>query len=433
MDAVEQKILAAVDAQRETLLAFAQDIGAHAEPGFFETRTAARVAELLRGCGLSPQTGLARTGVKAVLQGGAPGPCAAVIGELDGILCPAHPAANPENGVAHACGHNAQLTALVGAALALSAPGVAEALSGSVAFFAVPAEEYVPIGTRQALQKQGVEFCCGKSELLRTGGFDGVDLALTTHVHMIPCESDLLLGNVACNGFTSKTVVFHGKAAHAATAPHAGVNALNAAALALNAVGLLRETFRECDTVRIHTNIREGGAALNVGPETVVMEAMVRAATLEALDDAARKFDRACTHAAEALGAHAEILTYQGYMPVRPAPADPALLAAAAALPGLSAQCAEPGMQNIASTDVGDLSQVMPVVNFTHGGTAGALHSADFAVTDVDKAYIAPAKMMALTAYHLLKDGAVLARRTMDGFTPVFTRESYIETVRRQG
>lgn len=41
MDAVEQKILAAVDAQRETLLAFAQDIGAHAEPGFFETRTAA--------------------------------------------------------------------------------------------------------------------------------------------------------------------------------------------------------------------------------------------------------------------------------------------------------------------------------------------------------------------------------------------------------
>ena len=355
------------------------------------------------------------------------------IGELDGILCPAHPAANPENGVAHACGHNAQLTALVGAALALSAPGVAEALSGSVAFFAVPAEEYVPIGTRQALQKQGVEFCCGKSELLRTGGFDGVDLALTTHVHMIPCESDLLLGNVACNGFTSKTVVFHGKAAHAATAPHAGVNALNAAALALNAVGLLRETFRECDTVRIHTNIREGGAALNVVPETVVMEAMVRAATLEALDDAARKFDRACTHAAEALGAHAEILTYQGYMPVRPAPADPALLAAAAALPGLSAQCAEPGMQNIASTDVGDLSQVMPVVNFTHGGTAGALHSADFAVTDVDKAYIAPAKMMALTAYHLLKDGAVLARRTMDGFTPVFTRESYIETVRRQG
>ena len=88
------------------------------------------------------------------------------------------------------------------------------------------------------------------------------------------------------------------------------------------------------------------------------MEAMVRAATLEALDDAARKFDRACTHAAEALGAHAEILTYQGYMPVRPAPADPALLAAAAALPGL-AQCAEPAER--AGTD--GAPPVMPVVN----------------------------------------------------------------------
>ncbi len=113
MDAVEQKILAAVDAQRETLLAFAQDIGAHAEPGFFETRPPPAWPNCCAAAGFR-RNALARTRVKAVLQGGAPGPCA-VIGELDGILCPADPAANPENGVAR--GHNAQLTALVGAAL----------------------------------------------------------------------------------------------------------------------------------------------------------------------------------------------------------------------------------------------------------------------------------------------------------------------------
>lgn len=213
MDAVEQKILAAVDAQRETLLAFAQDIGAHAEPGFFETRTAARVAELLRGCGLSPQTGLARTGVKAVLQGGAPRPLRGRHRRAGRHSLPrCTPPQIPKTALpclrAQCAAHRAG-----GRRAGAERAGVAEALSGSVAFFAVPAEEYVPIGTRQALQKQGVEFCCGKSELLRTGGFDGVDLALTTHVHMIPCESDLLLGNVACNGFTSKTVVFHGKAA----------------------------------------------------------------------------------------------------------------------------------------------------------------------------------------------------------------------------
>lgn len=430
MDAIEQKIISVVDAHKTELLAFAKDIGTHAEPGYYETRTAARVEEQLRALGLTPQTGLARTGVKAKLAGGAPGPCAAVIGELDGILCPSHPAANPQNGLAHACGHNAQLTAMIGAAIALCDSEVTPALAGSVAFFAVPAEEYVPAAERKKLAQEGVMFCCGKSELIRRGDFADIDLALTTHVHMIPCESDLLLGNVACNGCTSRTVLFHGKAAHAAAAPHEGVNALNAAALALSAVGMLRETFRERDTVRIHTNIREGGAALNVVPDTVAMEAMVRAASLDALNDATQKFDRVCLHCAEALGARAEIIPAQGYMPVRYSAACGALRQAAAALPGLSAAYASPSQQNLACTDVGDLSQLLPVVNFTHGGVTGALHSADFAVADAEKAYIAPAKMMALTVYHLLRGGAQGAKEVMEAFSPVFTRESYIEAVK---
>ncbi len=463
MDAIEQKILAAVDARREMLLCFAREIGAHAEPGFFETRTAGRVAGLLRGFGLPVETGLCRTGVRAVLTGtahsapaaagagkvsgtahsaptaaAAPGakaaerPCLAVIGELDGILCPAHPNANPENGLAHACGHNAQLTAMLGAAAALCEPEVAAALCGSVQFFAVPAEEYVPVPTRAELRKEGVEFCCGKSELLRRGAFEGVDLALTTHVHMIPCESDLLLGNVACTGSVSKTVTFRGKAAHAAVAPHLGVNAQSAAALALAAIGLLRETFRERDAVRIHTKLKESDTALNVVPDTIVLEAMLRASSLEALHDVAEKFDRACLHCAAALGAAAEIVNAQGYMPVRYTPACSALLQAAAALPALSAACAEPAMQNMACTDVGDLSHVLPVVNFTHGGVSGALHSADFAVADEEKAYLTPAKMMALTAYHLLRDSAANARQVMADFTPVFTRESYVQAIRGQ-
>lgn len=474
MDAIEQKILAAVDARREMLLCFARDIAAHAEPGFYETRTAGRVAEILRGFGLPVETGLCRTGVRAVLHGAAQrvqdaesgpgaaqrmqnaesgpgaaqngenrpgaaagacapsGPCLAVLGELDGILCPAHPGANPENGLAHACGHHAQLAAVLGAAAALCEPEVCAALGGSVQFFAVPAEEYVAVPTREALRREGVEFCCGKSELLRRGAFEGVDLALTTHVHMIPCESDLLLGNVACTGFVSKTVTFRGKAAHAAAAPHLGVNAQSAAALALSAIGYLRETFRECDTVRIHTKLKESDTALNVVPDVIVLEAMIRASSLAALHGVAEKFDRACLHCAAALGATAEIVNEQGYMPVRYTPACPALVQAAAALRPLTAECAAPAMQNLASTDVGDLSQVLPVVNFTHGGVSGALHSADFSVVNEEKAFLAPAKMMALTAYHLLRDGAAGARQVMKDFTPVFTRESYVQAVRGQ-
>ena len=430
MDALEQAIVAAVDRHAQQLLDFSRAVAAHAEAGFFEFETAKRTAQMLRAAGLSPAEGLARTGVKAVLAGGADGPCAAVIGELDGIRCPAHPQAVPGTGMAHACGHNAQLAAMAGAAFALSQPEVAQALCGSVAFFAVPAEEYVPIPTRRQLASEGVRFCCGKSELLRTGAFDDVDLALTTHVHMIPCERDFLLGNVASSGFVSKTVTFKGRAAHAAAAPWDGANALNAAALALSAVGLLRETFRDDDCVRIHTNVTRGGDALNVVPGTAVLEAMVRAKNLAAIEDAAAKFDRACRHAALALGCEAEIDTQQGYMPVRFAPACRAQQLAAAAL-GKNAACEEarPELYNNASTDVGDLSHVLPVVNFTHAGAAGALHSADFRLADEEKAVLAPAKMLALTVYHLLRGGAALAREVTEGFSPVYSAAQYVRHI----
>lgn len=429
MDETAKKILAAIDAHRADIIAFAKDLQDKGESGFHETRTARCVNEMLRRCGLSARTELAATGVKAVL--GTKGPCVAVIGELDGVLCPAHPKANKANGIAHACGHNLQLAALVGAAFGLSCPGVMDALAGSVAFFAVPAEEYVRAEVRAEMAKShGIRFCCGKSELLRRGEFNGIDIALTTHVHMVPCEADLLLGNNACNGFVGKTVRIHGKAAHAAAAPHKGVNALNAAALSLSAIGMLRETFQEKDTVRIHTNILKGGDALNVVPDLVEVETQVRANNLPALSDVSKAFDNAFQCASAALGARAEIVTHQGYMPVRESPAHPASLAAAALLGGgLHIEHAQMGLHNMASTDVGDLTQVLPVINFTHGGVTGGLHSADFAVTDEEKAYIMPAKMMALTAYALLREDAALAKQTIADFVPAMTVEEYIARI----
>ncbi|MEG0911545.1 MAG: amidohydrolase [Ruthenibacterium sp.] len=429
MDAIAQKILTQIDANRDALIAFAKKIAAEAEPGFYEEHTAQKVVDFLENCGLAPQTGLARTGVKATLGDKKPRVC--ILAELDGVACPAHPQANAANGLAHACGHNLQLTALAGAAMALTDPAVAQALDGSVAFFAVPAEEYVRLETQAAVAKSdGIRFCCGKSELLRIGAFSDIDIALTTHVHMIETDADLLLGNNACNGFLCKSVVFRGKAAHAATAPHLGINALNAAALSLSAIGMLRETFREKDTVRIHTNILRGGDALNVVPDAVTLEAQLRAANLTALHDVSAVFDRACTGCAAALGAKAEIETHQGYMPVLPSAAHAASIAAAKTIGGhLHIKHADLSVQNMASTDVGDLTQVLPVINFTHSGVAGALHSAEFHVTDEEKAYIIPAKMMALQVYELLKNGAVLAQKTLADFTPALTLDAYIKQI----
>ena len=427
MEPVAAKIIEIIDAHRADIIAFANDIAQHPESGFFEQRTAEKIAAALENCGLAAQKGLARTGVKAVLAN--EGPCVAVIAELDGVCCPQHPFADAKTGVAHACGHNLQLGALYGAALALSVPEVAAALSGSVAFMAVPAEEYVRAEVQANLREtDGIQFCCGKSELIRIGAFEDVDLALTTHVHMIDCAADVLLGNNACNGFIIKTVILHGKAAHAAAAPDQGVNALNAAGLLLSAIGMLRETFRESDTVRIHTNILNGGTALNVVPDVIEIEAQIRASNLTALTDAAKKFDRACVHCAAALGATAEIKTHQGYMPIRPMAAEQAGIDAAAML---GAVCAAVDIRahNMASTDVGDLTQILPVINFTHSGVSGSLHSADFCVTDAEKAYILPAKMFALTVYNLLKNGAQTARHDIETFVPAMTRQEYITRI----
>lgn len=58
----------------------------------------------------------------------------------------------------HACGHHAQIAAMIGASLALADEEVKASLSGSVSFFAVPAEEYIDADKRPALQKEGIEF-----------------------------------------------------------------------------------------------------------------------------------------------------------------------------------------------------------------------------------------------------------------------------------
>lgn len=433
MDIIEQKILAAIDHRAEELLAFAEDIYRHPEPGYRESRTAGQIAGLLTREGLEPEKGLAVTGVKARLSGrGEPRGkvhTVALIGELDAIACPRHPDADPSTGVAHACGHHAQLAAVAGAAMALCDPEVADALCGDVVFFAVPAEEYTDLDYKAGLMHEGViRYGGGKSELVRIGAFDDVDIAVNHHLHVLPQGEDLLLGNNPTNGFVLKKIIYEGKAAHAAISPHEGVNALNAAALGLSALAYQRETFREKDTVRVHGIITHGGDVTNVVPDHVELEAQVRAGNLEAMLDAAKKADRAFEAGAHAVGGRVVIRNYPGFLPILPFQTPPCALRAGEALKDrYRVGCVDLAVRNCASTDVGDLSHLMPVLGLNTFGFTGALHSADFRVTDPDVACLLPAKAMALTAYHLLRDGARGAGELLAGFRPAFTKEEYLE------
>lgn len=428
IDETGQRILRLIDVHKDQIIAFAEDIAAHPEPGYEEFCTAGKTAEVLKNLGYKVTEHLARTGVKGT-KSIKEGPSLTVIGELDAIGCHSHPNANPVTGVAHACGHHAQMAAMIGCAIAMADPDVQECLAGTVNFLAVPAEEYIDADKRARLKKEGIEFCCGKSEMIRTGVFDDTDIALTTHVHMVPVEEDFYLGNPACNGYSAERVTVRGKAAHGAIDPWNGVNALSITTSAIQMMGLMRETFREEDHVRLHNVIRKAGDVINSVPDEAIVETKVRAASLDKICEITDMVNRAYAGSAYAFGGKIEMEKLQGYMPIIPRAADNALIEAADDL-GLNYRTVQKGDFNNACTDVGDLSHLVPVVNFTFKGFEGKLHGADFKITDPEKAYILPAKLLALTVYKLLKNGGQEAKKIAKSYTPVFNKESYIQYVK---
>lgn len=428
IDETGQRILRLIDVHKDQIIAFAEDIAAHPEPGYEEFCTAGKTAEVLKNLGYKVTEHLARTGVKGT-KSVKEGPSLTVIGELDAIGCHSHPNANPVTGVAHACGHHAQMAAMIGCAIAMADPDVQKCLAGTVNFLAVPAEEYIDADKRTRLKKEGIEFCCGKSEMIRTGVFDDTDIALTTHVHMVPVEEDFYLGNPACNGYSAERVTVRGKAAHGAIDPWNGVNALSITTSAIQMMGLMRETFREEDHVRLHNVIRKAGDVINSVPDEAIVETKVRAASLDKICEITDMVNRAYAGSAYAFGGKIEMEKLQGYMPIIPRAADNALIEAADDL-GLNYRTVQKGDFNNACTDVGDLSHLVPVVNFTFKGFEGKLHGTDFKITDPEKAYILPAKLLALTVYKLLKNGGQEAKKITKSYTPVFNKESYIQYVK---
>ena len=412
MDQTEALIIETIDRHREEILEFARDIYSHAELGYKEFQTSGKFVKKMEQLGLRTEKGFAITGVKAYLnEDKKENASLALLGELDALRIPEHAFANPETNAAHCCGHHAQMAGVFGAALALTVPEIAEKLDGQVVFFATPAEEYGEIEFKNQLREQGkIRYGGGKCELLRIGAFDDIDLCLTHHIRP---GNEILVGSGTGNGFVSKVIRVLGKASHAAGAPEKGVNALSAASLGLQALGLNRETFRDEDCVRVHPIITKGGNLVNVIPDEVVVETLVRGKTIEAFTDAAKKTDRSFKAGAIAMGAKVEISTLPGYLPTL----------AEEALPVIEASGHAGG-----STDVGDVQHLMPVYTFNTGGVKGGLHQIDFEVTDEEEAYIVTAKMFALAAYGLLKEKAQRSRELVDQYEPVFKNSAeYVE------
>ena len=394
-----------IDAKADELTAIAKTILKNPEPGFRELKTARLVAEQFGALGMQPRSGLAVTGVRADASGTSAGPTLAILGELDSLIVSDHPHADPDTGAAHACGHHCQIAIMLGAATALTNHDVLDNLAGRIAFMAVPAEEYIEIEYRDDLRRAGkIEFLGGKPELVKLGEFDDVHLAMMLHTTSNPAEKLMCISNTN-NGTVAKRIQFIGRASHAGGAPHLGINALNAAMMAMTAINFNRETFRDEDSIRVHPIITKGGEAVSAVPADVRMETFVRGRTVEALMDANAKVDRALKAGAMAVGAQVKIQTIPGYMPLQQNKAMAEIFRANAA--------ELVGEENVGyvdhrggSTDMGDISRLMPVIHPYVGGATGLSHGATYVVEDYALAVIKGAKALAYTAIDLLGDNA---------------------------
>ena len=423
---LKKKAHEAIDAYAKEIEEFVRDIGKHAELGFFETRTASKTAEFMKRLGLPVEEGVALTGVEGLLDTGRDGPKLAVMGELDSVVCFDAEDADKSTGAAHQCGHHVQLGFLLATAAGLVKSGVASDLVGKIVFMAVPAEEYIQIERRVKLKEEGkLHFLGGKAEMIRLGRFDDVDMSMMIHASSNRPGPFVDTAQTS-NGFIGLTVRYVGKQSHAAAAPELGVNALNAAVLGITAVNALRDTFRDEDHVRVHYIITKGGDLVNCVPDDVRLEAYVRAGTVLAMEQALEKVLRAFRAGGDAVGAQTYIKLLPGMFPLS-GNKEMYELFYENSREFVAPENFSNGGHMSGSTDMGDITQIMPGIQPFTGGMSGALHSAEARVEDYDAAVIIPAKAMASTIIDLLTADAAKAKEIIAGFRPNLTKEEYLK------
>lgn len=416
-------IIQAVEKNRQLILDAERYIWKNPETGFKEFKTSKYMAEQFIALGYELTYADNITGFYTVLDTGKEGPNVLVLGELDSIICHNHPDADAETGAVHSCGHNAQCAALLGIAAALKEKSIIDKLCGKITLCAVPAEELLEIEFRSRLKEKGIiKYFGGKPEFLYRGYFDDVDLAFMVHTSV----GDEFYTRSGAIGCVAKNIIYKGKSAHAGGCPWDGKNALYAATLGINACNAIRERFKEDDVIRFHPIITNGGAIVNAIPESTVLESFVRGKTFEAITSANKQINQALCGAALSIGANVEIIDTPGYAP----------LSNSKEMINLSEQAFKSVYPDqmfkkhdiywSASTDMGDLSCIMPVVHPYAPGAVGTAHGDDYYIKDKEKACIMSAVWQLSLLTLLLENGGEKAKEVIANYTPVFnSKEEY--------
>lgn len=427
----QQMIVKNVDQIRQMILDAERWLWAHPQTGFTEWQANEYLTEKFEALGYTLTQAGNIPGFYTDIDTGKPGPTLVIMGELDALDIANHP--ESVNGMTHCCGHHAQAATLLGIAAALKQPGALDGLCGRIRLMTVPAEEMIQLGFRESLRKEGtISFFAGKIELMKRGFFDGVDIAVMVHGNVVDPESRIEFACTAGNnGCIMKTLKFKGRSAHAGGSPHLGINAQYAAMLGMQAVNNLRETFQEKDMIRFHPIVMGANCAVNIIPDEIVLESHVRAKTLAAVEFENRKINRAMVGAALSMGAGVEISDRPGHSP---AFHDPALMKLAekccSELVGEDRVAFDYDAWMTGTTDFGDVTQVMPGVQFFASGASGIVHGTNYQVSDPQNMCVNSAKAQLFVADALLGSGAAAAREIIANYKPAYPSiEEFLNTV----
>lgn len=429
---LKQAAFAAIDARASAILALGDSILKEPELGFKEVRTGAKIRGVFDELGIGHTDGLALTGSTARLKGRDSRVSLAIMAELDAVVSPGHPDADPRTGAAHCCGHHAMMAALAGCAYAIMEADLMAELDGDIVLMAVPAEEYVEISYRNELRRAGqIEFLGGKQEFIRLGVMDDIDITIMQHT--MATEGDTwddvkAHAGSAANGFLGQEVRYTGREAHAGAMPEAGVNALSAAVIGLTAVNAQRETFRDDDHIRVHPIIVKGGDLVNVVPADVRIENYVRGGSVSAILDAEAKVSRAFQAGAFAMGAQCEVVRTPGYLPMVLCEDLVDIMHKNLETIFGADKVKRTGPYLGGSSDIGDISHLMPALQAGIGGAQGNLHSEKYRLANPEYAYLNAAKSLIATAIDLLADGASRALAIKENYQAPMTKDEYLAT-----
>jgi aminobenzoyl-glutamate utilization protein B len=412
-----------VDTHRPALVDLSDQIWRFAETALKETRSSAVLADYAEAQGFRVTRGVAELPTAFVAEFGEGRPIIGVLGEYDalpGLSQKALPRreALEAGAPGHGCGHNLFGPASLGAAIAIKERIAAGTLEGTIRFYGTPAEESVG----------------GKAYMARAGLFRDVDVALAWHP-----DSETRADTRSSQAIVDMAIEFRGRAAHAAFDPWNGRSALDGVELFTHGVNLLREHVKP--TVRMHYVVPDGGDVPNVVPEHARVWFWARDSKRTGVDDVLARVRRIAEGAAIAAGVEASVKVQGGSYEILVNRAGARLLHANMQALGPIEYSAEeqefarnlqtsagveprgaigavkpldedPGEPDGGSTDVGDVSWVVPTLHVSVATAPAGVPWHAWPVVAAGgmsighKGLTYAAKVLAATMYDLFQDAA---------------------------